>query len=141
MAMIAGLGNLLTTPYGSYGQPSQSPYQQPSYPPPMPPAPGGQVPGADKKIPAALLGIFLGGFGAHKFILGYQQEGVIMAAATVGGIILGMVIGILTCGVGFILFLIPMAVSIIGLVEGVMYLTKSDEEFVATYVQGRRPWF
>ena len=35
----------------------------------------------------------------------------------------------------------PSAMAIIGLVEGIMYLTKSDEEFVATYVDGKKPWF
>ena len=137
MAALPG-SIILTTPYG---QPSQSPYQQPSYPPPMPPMPGGQLPGAEKRMPAALLAIFLGGFGAHKFLLGYQQEGLIMAAGTVGGFILSIVIGLVTCGIGFVLLIIPFAVSVIGLIEGVMYLTKSDEEFVRTYVQGRRPWF
>lgn len=29
---------------------------------------------------------------------------------------------------------------IIGLVEGIMYLTKSDEEFVATYINGKKGW-
>ncbi len=129
---------ILMTPYG---QPSQSPYQQPSYPPPMPPMPGRQLPGAEKRMQAALLAIFLGGFGAHKFLLGYQQEGLIMAAGTIGGFILAIIIGLVTCGVGFILFIIPFAVSVIGLIEGVLYLNKSDEEFVRTYVQGRRPWF
>ncbi|WP_228374045.1 TM2 domain-containing protein [Chloracidobacterium thermophilum] len=137
MATLPG-SFILTTPYG---QPSQSPYQQPSYPPPMPPMPGGQLPGAEKRMQAALLAIFLGGFGAHKFLLGYQQEGLIMAAGTVGGFILSIVIGLVTCGIGFVLLIIPFAVSVIGLIEGVMYLTKSDEEFVRTYVQGRRPWF
>jgi len=30
---------------------------------------------------------------------------------------------------------------IIGLIEGVIYLCKSDEEFVRTYVDGRKEWF
>ncbi len=137
MAALPG-SIILTTPYG---QPSQSPYQQPSYPPPMPPMPGGQIPGAEKRMSAALLAIFLGGFGAHKFLLGYQREGLIMAAGTVGGFILATIITVVTCGVGFVLFIIPFAVSVIALIEGVMYLSKSDEEFVRTYVQGRRPWF
>jgi hypothetical protein len=34
-----------------------------------------------------------------------------------------------------------MAIGIIGLIEGILYLTKSDDEFVATYVVGRRGWF
>ena len=31
--------------------------------------------------------------------------------------------------------------GIIGLIEGILYLTKSDEEFVATYVNGKKGWF
>ena len=34
-----------------------------------------------------------------------------------------------------------MAVGIVGLIEGIMYLTKSDEEFVNTYIINKRPWF
>jgi len=97
-------------------------------PPPPPEAPpalaavpaSGQLPGADKKVLAGILGIILGGFGVHKFILGYTQEGIIQ-----------IVITLVTCGVG----------SIVGLIEGIIYLTKSDEEFVATYVEGRKGWF
>ena len=76
--------------------------------------------GADKKLVAGLCGIFLGGFGVHKFILGYTNEGIIQ-----------IVISVLTCGLG----------GIVGLIEGIIYLTKSDEEFVRTYIQNRRPWF
>ena len=80
----------------------------------------GQPAGAEKKILAGIMGLLFGGFGVHKFILGYTTQG-----------ILQIVITIVTCGVG----------SIVGLIEGIIYLTKSDEEFVATYVQGRRGWF
>lgn len=83
-----------------------------------------QAQGADKKITAGICGILLGGFGVHKFILGYTTEGMIM-----------LLITLLTCGVGAI------ATSIIGVVEGIMYLTKSDEEFVRTYIQGKKGWF
>jgi hypothetical protein len=31
--------------------------------------------------------------------------------------------------------------SIIGLIEGIIYLTKSDAEFDATYVAAKREWF
>lgn len=74
----------------------------------------------DKKLVAGLLGIFLGGFGVHKFYLGYTKEGVIQ-----------LVVTLVTCGIA----------SIIGLIEGIIYLTKSDDEFVATYVVGRKGWF
>ncbi|MCW5956249.1 MAG: TM2 domain-containing protein [Pyrinomonadaceae bacterium] len=90
--------------------------------------------GADKKIAAGLCGILLGSFGVHKFILGYQQEGIIMLAIT----LVAWVITFVTCGIGAFLVFIP---SIIGLVEGIMYLTKSDEEFVQTYIINKKPWF
>jgi TM2 domain-containing membrane protein YozV len=80
----------------------------------------GKIPGAEKKMVAGILGILLGGFGVHKFYLGYTKEGVIQ-----------IVITLVTCGVG----------ALVGLVEGIMYLMKTDEEFVATYVNGRKGWF
>ena len=94
----------------------------------------GQLPGADKKIAAGICGILLGSFGVHKFILGYQNEGIILLSAY----LVGLVITVITCGVGFF---IPIAVTIVGLVEGIIYLTKSDEEFVQTYVVNKKPWF
>ncbi len=79
---------------------------------------------ASKKIAAGICGILLGALGVHKFILGYTKEGVIMLLGT-----------ILTCGIG------AAVTSIIGLVEGIIYLTKTDEEFVSTYVVGKKGWF
>tara|TARA_R110002111_G_scaffold42180_4_gene77798 strand:+ start:720 stop:968 length:249 start_codon:yes stop_codon:yes gene_type:complete len=79
-----------------------------------------QVPGADKKMIAGILGILLGGLGVHRFILG----------DTTGGI-LRIVITVVTCGAG----------GIIGLIEGIIYLTKSDEEFVETYINQKKAWF
>lgn len=76
--------------------------------------------GAEKKVVAGILGILLGGLGIHKFYLGYTKEGIIQ-----------LVIGVVTCGIG----------GILGLIEGIMYLTKSDEEFVATYITGKKGWF
>jgi TM2 domain-containing membrane protein YozV len=79
-----------------------------------------KVLGADKKLVAGICGILLGGFGVHKFILGYTTEGIIQ-----------IVITFVTCGAG----------SIVGLVEGIIYLTKSDEDFVRTYIQNKKGWF
>jgi hypothetical protein len=31
--------------------------------------------------------------------------------------------------------------GIIGLIEGILYLTKTDEEFVRLYVDGQKMWF
>lgn len=80
----------------------------------------GKPEGAEKKMVAGILGILLGGLGIHKFYLGYTKEGIIQIVVT-----------IVTCGIG----------ALVGLIEGIMYLLKSDEEFVATYVQGRKGWF
>ena len=74
--------------------------------------------GADKKIVAGICAILVGWLGVHKFVLGYTTEGIIQ-------LVLGL------CGIGWIL----------GLIEGIIYLTKSDEDFVRTYFQNRRGWF
>ena len=43
---------------------------------------------------------------------------------------------------GLILIGIPtIAISVIGLVEGIIYITKSDEEFEQTYVYEAKEWF
>jgi TM2 domain-containing membrane protein YozV len=85
---------------------------------------GANDPRAGKKIAAGVCAIVLGSLGIHKFILGYTGAGLIMLLATV-----------CTCGLA-----VPLT-HLIGLIEGIIYLTKSDEEFVGTYVLGRREWF
>jgi len=79
---------------------------------------------ASKKIPAGILGILLGSLGIHKFILGYTKEGVIM-----------LLVSVLTLGFG------AGIMGLIGLIEGILYLVKSDEEFVSTYITGKKGWF
>lgn len=98
------------------------------------PRPGGPPAGAEKKIAAGICGIVLGGLGIHKFVLGYTQEGVILLSVYLVSIIIAMV----TCGIGIPLVFIP---SVIGIIEGILYLTKSDEEFVQTYIVNKKPWF
>lgn len=88
--------------------------------------------GENKKIMAGILGIVLGAFGIHKFILGYNKEGIILLVLTL--------IGIVTSCLVFGAF-IYMATAIVGLIEGIIYLTKSDEEFYNTYQVGKKPWF
>jgi hypothetical protein len=39
------------------------------------------------------------------------------------------------------LFLGPIVMGIIGLIEGIIYLTKSDEQFRQIYVAGKKEWF
>ncbi|MEM8999484.1 MAG: NINE protein [Bacteroidota bacterium] len=88
--------------------------------------------GDNKKILAGILAIILGSLGVHKFILGYNKEGFILLGIT-------LVSYVLMCFViGAFLVWIP---GLIGLIEGIIYLTKSDEEFYNTYQVGKKPWF
>jgi len=80
----------------------------------------GKPAGAEKKLVAGIFGILLGGLGIHKFYLGYTKEGIIQILITM-----------FTCGIG----------SLVGFIEGIIYLTKSDEDFVATYITGKKGWF
>jgi TM2 domain-containing membrane protein YozV len=90
----------------------------------FPPSISGSNPRASNKIAAGICGILLGGLGIHKFILGYTGAGIAM-----------LLISILSCG------LAAGVIHIIGLIEGIIYLTKSDDEFVRMYVDGRKEWF
>ena len=80
--------------------------------------------GGKSRVTAALLAIFLGAIGAHEFYLGHSTSGLIRLAIGIVGLVI----------------LIP-AASIIGLIEGIIYLTKSDEEFQRVYVSGGKEWF
>jgi TM2 domain-containing membrane protein YozV len=114
-------------PQPGYQAPFDSGYQPIQPPSPMygqPAIQDWQARGANKKIAAGICGILVGTFGVHKFILGYQTEGIIM-----------LLVSLLSCG------MLAIVMQIIGIVEGIMYLTKSDEEFVRTYVEGRKGWF
>lgn len=84
--------------------------------------------GADKnRVTAALLAFFLGGFGAHKFYLGYNTEGIIILLVVWGGLV---------C------FGVPtMIMGVVILIEAILYLTKTDQDFYQTYVLNRKGWF
>lgn len=78
----------------------------------------------NKRVLAGVLAIFFGALGIHKFILGYQKEGIIM-----------LVLSLLSFGflAGFM--------ALVGLIEGIIYLSKSNEQFYQIYQVNRRPWF
>jgi TM2 domain-containing membrane protein YozV len=73
-----------------------------------------------QRVLCGILGIILGAWGIHRFVLGDITGGIIRIAIT-----------IVTCGVG----------GIIGLIEGIIYLTKSDEQFIQEYQIGKKGWF
>lgn len=75
---------------------------------------------SSRKMTAGLLGILLGGFAVHKFYLGFTSTAVIQ-----------LLVSIFTCGLG----------GWIGLIEGIIYLTKSDEDFYQTYIVDEKQWF
>ena len=112
------------------GQPtssSQTPYSSPDYDYRRQ-AYGSQPVVAKDHVAAGLLAIFLGVLGIHKFYLGYNTAGFIMLAVTVlGGI--------------FTLSIAAWVVWIIAIIEGVVYLTKSQSDFEQIYVMSKREWF
>lgn len=75
---------------------------------------------SEKKLAAGLLGLLLAPFAANKFYLGYISEGIIQ-----------VVLNLVTCGVA----------SVIPFIEGIIYITMSDEQFDQTYVQNKKGWF
>ena len=93
-------------------------------PPPVIAAPGAAAARASHKIAAGIFGILLGSLCIHKFILGYTGAGLVMLLITV-----------LSC------FVLSPLMHLIGLIEGIIYLCKPDEEFVRVYVDGHKEWF
>ncbi len=73
-----------------------------------------------KRVIAGILALLLGSLGIHKFVLGYTQEGIIQ-----------LILSIVSCGI----------LSIIPFIEGIIYLTKTDEEFIYTYQTNKKGWF
>lgn len=99
----------------SYDPNAPQPYQPPRRDPRLDEA-------HSKKILCGLLALFLGNLGIHKFILGYNGTGVLMLLIN------------LTC-IG------APVIRIISIVEGIIYLTKSDEDFYNIYMANRKDWF
>lgn len=113
---------------GTYGS---SEYQPPSYGDPDRNARRAIVQQAEYRkdhIAAGLLAIFLGVFGVHKFYLGYNKTAFIMLATSIVG-------SIITLG------LAAAVIGVISIIEGAIYLAKSQTEFDEIYVKGTREWF
>ena len=81
-----------------------------------------------RKLTAGLLAIFLGWLGIHKFYLGYKEEAIIMLIVSIVGYFA-------TCGVA------TSVMAIIGVIEGVLYLTRDDMEFERIYIRHKKGWF
>lgn len=77
-------------------------------------------PQESKRVITGIFAILLGYLGIHKFILGYTSEGIIQ-----------LILSVVSCGI----------LGIIPFIEGIIYLTKTDEEFYQTYQVNKRGWF
>ncbi len=74
---------------------------------------------------AAMLAIFGGLFGLHRFYLGYTTLGMATILITIG--LAWAVVG-------------PLATIGLGIIEGLIYLSLDDEKFERRYLVGRRYW-
>lgn len=133
---------------------SQSPVidRPPEFPPPLPPlafvpqpaapvtaspvsaiAPTVKQEFVQRRIPAALFALLLfGPLGSHKFYLGQTTAGGVMLTSSA--------VGILGACLMFPLLLL-LVTSTIALIEGIIYLTKTDEQFFEDYAVRRKQWF
>lgn len=71
---------------------------------------GAVTPSGRSKLAAALFALFLGGFGVHKFYLGRVGQGIL-----------------------YLVFVWTFIPTLIGFIEGILYLVMDDAEFAAKY--------
>jgi TM2 domain-containing membrane protein YozV len=87
--------------------------------------------GSKNKVAAGLLALFLGGLGIHKFYLGF-----------IGPALVFLLVNTIGLAITWIMLFIPnIVLGIIALIEGILYLTKTDEEFEQLYVIQKKHWF
>ncbi len=92
---------------------------------------GATTSGTKNNMVAGLLGIFLGGIGIHKFYLGFT-----------GPVLVYLLVNTIGFAVTWLFLFLPnIILGIMALIEGIIYLTKSDEEFEQMYVVQQKKWF
>lgn len=72
-----------------------------------------QVKAEVSRIAAAVIGIFCGSVGIHRFYMGHTNSGIVY-----------LVVGVVTAGT---------VTSVVGLIDGIIYLLATDEEFQQKY--------
>lgn len=77
-----------------------------------------------QRITAGVFALLLGSLGVHKFYLGMPVPGLILLLTT-----------LCTCFIG------AAVTHVIALVEGIIYLSKTNADFYRTYVVEKRSWF
>jgi hypothetical protein len=85
------------------------------------------------RVVAAILAILLSIFAAHKWYLGKKQSALIMNGLVLVGFCGGAVL--------IVPFLIVPLVAWTSIAEGIIYLTKTDEQFQEIYIVQGRDWF
>lgn len=90
--------------------------------------PMSMVPYGDKRVPAGILAILVGGLGIHKMYMGYWKQGLIMLAISLAA-------GWVTFGIA------PALMWLVGVIEGIRYLTSSNSDFYYRYQVNKNPWF
>ena len=110
------------------------------------------------RVAAGILGIFLGCLGIHKFYLGIPTAIVhlIVGGGGLGLLIVASVVaagaamtmsytGLMVASIATLLLIVGWLIAavsgIVGFIEGILYLTKSDEDFHSRYVIDKRRWF
>jgi len=88
---------------------------------------------SSRKVPAGILGILLGQFGIHKFYLGMNRAGATMLFLTIASWVLTFIF--------WPFHYVAYAMGVIGFIEGIVYLCKSDSDFYNTYIVRRQEWF
>jgi TM2 domain-containing membrane protein YozV len=87
----------------------------------VPTQPSGSPPPYDpaqsKRVVAGILAILLGAYGVHRFYLGDMKGGLLHILACFSG-----------CGV-------------ISIIEGIIYLRMTDEQFYQNYIVNKKAWF
>jgi len=92
---------------------------------------GTVTPGSKNKVAAGLLAIFLGGWGIHKFYLGFTGPALVF-----------LLVNTIGFAITWIMLFIPnIILGVIALIEGITYLTKTDEEFEQLYIVQKKQWF
>ena len=91
---------------------------------------------------AAFMALLIGMLGVHKFYLGYNTQGAILAGLTFTFALLvpattyaKLAAATTYAELGIVLMMM------FGMIEGVIYLLNSDRQFYETYVINRRAWF
>lgn len=83
----------------------------------------------DKTI-AVVLAIILGGLGVHLFYLGCKKKALYYLLGTIGIFVVVSILSVITFGFGAVLYFLGYIPAVLGIIDGVHYLTdKTQEDF------------